>query len=78
MVPERGGAADIADPGLGETYEPGDSDSFCEAVLNMISRDRNDLVEATKNAAENDIVTMEGHFRMLFETYQELLDTKDS
>ena len=78
VVPERGGAADIAYPELGETYKPGDSDSFCEAVLNIVSRDRNELVEATTRSAENDIVTMEGHFKMLFETYQELLDTKGS
>lgn len=76
VVPERGGAADIANPDLGVTYEPGDSESFSEAVLNITDRNREDLVEATKKAAENDIVTMEGHFKMLFETYQELLDTK--
>jgi len=78
VVPERGGAADIANSELGETYKPGDSVSFSEAVLNIVSRDRNELVEATTRSAENDIVTMEGHFKMLFETYQELLDTKGS
>ncbi|SMO91333.1 glycosyltransferase [Gracilimonas mengyeensis] len=76
VVPERGGAADISKPTFGETYTPGDASSFKKSLLRIIQQDRKQLVEATKKAAENDIVTMEQHFEMLFDTYQELLDQK--
>ncbi|MBD3616342.1 MAG: glycosyltransferase [Gracilimonas sp.] len=78
VVPRRGGAADIANPEIGETYDTGDAESFKKAVLKLVHRDRKKLVEATKIAARNDIVTMEGHFEMLFETYARLLENKHS
>ncbi|MEX0723792.1 MAG: glycosyltransferase [Gracilimonas sp.] len=76
LVPDRGGAADIANPEIGETYETGDAASFTKNLLKLVERDRNELVEATKSAAKNDIVKMRGHFELLFETYQELLDNR--
>lgn len=76
VVPERGGAADIAKPGFGQTYPPGDDERFKQSLLKIIKQDREQLVAATLRSAEKDIVTMEQHFRMLFDTYQQLLDEK--
>lgn len=76
VVPERGGAADIAKPAFGETYKPGDVGLFKKSLIDIVEQDRDKLVEATKKAAQNDIITMEGHFKMLFQKYQELLDNK--
>ncbi|HET8865376.1 MAG TPA: glycosyltransferase [Gracilimonas sp.] len=76
VVPQRGGAADIANSKMGKTYKTGDSGSFKESILKIIKKDRDKLVQAAKEAAENDIIKMEKHFRMLFETYQDLLDKK--
>lgn len=78
LVPRRGGAADISNPDIGETYETGNASSFTENLLNLVEKDRKKLVNATKLAAEKDIVTMRGHFELLFKRYQELLDKDQS
>ncbi|MEX0719027.1 MAG: glycosyltransferase [Balneolaceae bacterium] len=78
VVPHLGGAADIAQPELAETYTAGDSKSFANALLKLISRDRNELVEACKEAANNSIGTIEEHFELLFSEYERLIELKKS
>ncbi|MDR9418901.1 glycosyltransferase [Gracilimonas sp.] len=76
IVPERGGAADIATDKIGVTYKPGDKTACAQAIKEMLKKDRGEMVEATKVAAEHEIFNMEDHFRKLFETYQKLLSGK--
>jgi alpha-1,6-mannosyltransferase len=78
LVPDRGGAANITNSDIGETYETGNARSFTENLLRLVEKDRKKLVNATKIAAEKDIVTMRGHFELLFKRYQELLDKNQS
>lgn len=78
LVPDRGGAADIANTDIGEIYATGSKESFAENLLSLVKKDREKLVKAASKAAQNEIVTMRGHFKLLFETYQELLDKNQS
>ncbi len=76
IVPDMGGAADLANPEYSEVYEPGNPDAFADSVLRMLARDRTELSNATAKAAEHQIGTMEQHFENLFELYQSLLDRR--
>lgn len=74
VVPERGGAADLADHSYAEKYLSGEPKAFARALLKIISRDRDTLVENCLVAAEKQVGTMDDHFRKLFSTYQSLID----
>ena len=76
VVPDRGGAEDIAKPEISETYRPGDESAFKEALLKIISRDRNKMVEACSVVAKDDIGTMDDHFELLFKEYEQLVQQK--
>ncbi len=76
VVPSRGGAGDIANPDIAETYTAGDSESLTKAILDITSRDRDELVAACKMAARDDIGTMDDHFSLLFEKYEKLVEQK--
>jgi alpha-1,6-mannosyltransferase len=78
LTPHRGGAADLAGSGYAETYKAGDSHGFTESLLQLLARDRGKLVKACEQAAKNDIGTMDDHFEQLFDTYQRLVDEKQS
>jgi alpha-1,6-mannosyltransferase len=73
VVPQRGGAADLASQGYAETYEAGDADTLAQALKRLIDRDRSSLVEACNKAAEDEVGTMEDHFELLFDTYQNMV-----
>lgn len=76
IVPGRGGAEDIAKPEISETYETGNPEKLKEAILKIISRNREELIEACKKVAEHEIGTMDDHFKLLFQKYQALVDEK--
>ncbi|MEX0845186.1 MAG: glycosyltransferase [Balneolaceae bacterium] len=76
VVPKRGGAADIANPKFAEIFKAGDASTLKEAILKIISRDRNELVKESLIAANNNIGTMDDHFNMLFDEYKRLIDEK--
>jgi alpha-1,6-mannosyltransferase len=78
VVPKRGGAGDIANPDIAETFKAGDSSSLKKALLDIISRDRDELVEACKLAASDDIGTMDEHFKLLFKNYKQLVEQKNT
>jgi alpha-1,6-mannosyltransferase len=78
IVPNFGGAADLADPGYAETYTAGAPKEFAEAIIRMLNRNRDDMVKACAKAAESKIGTMDTHFKQLFEVYAELLAKKKS
>lgn len=76
VVPNKGGATDMADPAYAETYEPGDEKALSKALLNITERNRDDLTKACKETGEPSIGTMDDHFRQLFKVYQEMVDLK--
>ncbi|MDG5765868.1 glycosyltransferase [Balneolales bacterium ANBcel1] len=76
IVPAHGGAGDLADSEYSEVYEPGDSVDLSKAILRMLDRDRPAMVRACAVAAEHSIGTLDDHFRMLFETYQNMVDKR--
>jgi alpha-1,6-mannosyltransferase len=78
VVPDRGGAEDIANPEIAETYHPGDEAALKDALLKIISRDRTKMVEACAKTAKEGIGTMDDHFELLFKKYEELVQQKNS
>ncbi|MBW2404164.1 MAG: glycosyltransferase, partial [Deltaproteobacteria bacterium] len=74
MVPNQGGAADLADPSYSETYAPGDVADCAVAIGALLDRDRDMLVAACARAAQQDVGTMDDHFDQLFELYERLID----
>jgi alpha-1,6-mannosyltransferase len=74
IVPNQGGAADLADPSYAETYEPGDAVDCARAIEALLARDREELGRACAAAAEHEIGTMEGHFQQLFALYERLIE----
>ena len=69
IVPDIGGAADLAGPGWSETYTPGDVQGCAAAIRRMLARDRTSLRDAATDAATTRIATMGQHFEQLFALY---------
>lgn len=76
IVPDTGGAADLANPDYSETYTAGDADGFKNATLRLIARNRTQLQKACATAAQNDIGTMDTHFEQLFAVYADMVKKK--
>jgi alpha-1,6-mannosyltransferase len=72
VVPNVGGAADLADPAHSETYTPGRPGQAAAALLRLLGRDRAALAEGCR-AARDRIGTMDDHFVHLFEHYEQLV-----
>jgi alpha-1,6-mannosyltransferase len=70
VVPDRGGAFDLARPGYAEDYPPGDSKACAAAIRRLLSRDRPLLQLACADAATHQIRSMDEHFQALFELYE--------
>jgi len=69
IVPDAGGAFDLARPGFAEIYKTADHDSAVDALRRFLSRDH----EAMRQAAiEAKLTTPHGHFERLFGIYREL------
>jgi len=75
IVPDTGGAADLAGPGYAVTYKPGDAHAAAAAILALLGRDRGTLSAAALAAAAR-IGDIEGHFDKLFAVYAEALKAK--
>lgn len=73
VVPEVGGAEDLAYPSWSETYEPGDIAGCGEAIVRLSRRDPSSLREAVLGARENRVRSIEEHFEALFELYAGML-----
>jgi alpha-1,6-mannosyltransferase len=73
IVPDQGGAADLADPSYSETYAPGDIAACGAAIEALLDRDRDALVAGCARAARHEIGTMDDHFRQLFGLYERLV-----
>jgi alpha-1,6-mannosyltransferase len=69
VVPDAGGAKDLADPAYAELYPPGDAQACAEAVERMLARDRQATGRAAAEAADARVATIDQHFEGLFARY---------
>jgi len=76
VVPDFGGAADLADSACAETYEAGNVDACAAAIRRLLARNPVQLRLACARAAAERIGTMDDHFRELFAFYQRLVDER--
>jgi alpha-1,6-mannosyltransferase len=72
VVPDRGGAADLARPEHAETYSAGDAQACAAAIERLLRRDRIALRQAARHAAETLVRSQDAHFAHLFQTYAAL------
>ena len=72
IVPNVGGAGDLAGAGHSESYTPGDVKGCTDAILRMLDRSPDELKAACAEVARDGIGTMADHFDQLFELYEGL------
>ena len=73
IVPDRGGAADLADPRYAEIYAAGDVEDCAAAIERMLLRDPVELQRSCATVGEGKIGTMADHFSQLFRCYEKLV-----
>jgi alpha-1,6-mannosyltransferase len=73
IVPDRGGAAELADASCAELYPPGDADACARAIERLLDRPRAVLSLAAGVHAARAVRDLDHHFRDLFALYGELL-----
>jgi len=73
VVPNNGGAAELATPGCAETYGAGDSSGCAEAIHRLLRRPPALLKTAALDAARG-LGTPDDHFRGLFAHYARLIE----
>jgi alpha-1,6-mannosyltransferase len=79
VVPNQGGAFDLAHPTYAESYPPGDSKACAVAIRRLLGRDRTRLQAACADASAHQIRSMDEHFEALFRLYEQRLgDRKQS
>ncbi len=78
VVPNQGGAFDLARPSYAESYPPGDSKACAAAIERLLKRDRPMLQRACAEAATHQIGSMDEHFAKLFELYEEKLGDRQN
>ncbi|MDR3527614.1 MAG: glycosyltransferase [Rhizomicrobium sp.] len=76
VVPNSGGAADLASPAYAETYTPGDAAAAAKSLLTLLSRDRAELSVAACAAAKRRIGDLDSHFDTLFGLFTLALQRK--
>ncbi|MDD9944769.1 MAG: glycosyltransferase [Myxococcales bacterium] len=69
IVPNRGGACELARPSFAELYEPGDAVGCAEAIARLTARDRSVLRAACLEQGCQHIFDVPSHFEALFRTY---------
>ncbi|PWN06171.1 glycosyltransferase [Rhodohalobacter mucosus] len=72
VVPDRGGAVELAGKEYSEIYATGKQDELAEALLSISNRDRSELCQAALQAAEDLICTVDEHFDLLFSIYEKM------
>jgi alpha-1,6-mannosyltransferase len=72
VVPDRGGAAQLCRPELGETYTAGDAPACAAAILRLLARDRQALGLAARAHAAELVPDLDTHFARLFALYSAL------
>ena len=73
IVPDRGGAADLADPRYAISYKTGDMAACTAAIHTMLDSDLPVMHREAKAAADAKVVTMDTHFERLFDHYEKLV-----
>lgn len=71
VVPEAGGAGELAAPGYAETYPPGNAQAAAQALLRMLARDRGAASAAAAAAGQTRVGDIDAHFDKLFAFYEE-------
>jgi alpha-1,6-mannosyltransferase len=71
IVPDAGGAGDLAAAEYAETYAPGDTTSAAKAILDVLARDRAVLSCAALEAGRR-VGDIESHFEKLFALYEQI------
>ncbi len=73
IVPDVGGAADLARPAYAETYPAGNVAACTHAIGRLLERDARQLRRAALGAASRYVRCPDEHFKALFEHYQTLV-----
>ncbi len=73
IVPDRGGAHDLAEDSYAISYKTGDLEQCRNAIHKMLDSNLPALHKAAHHAAERKVVTMATHFERLFDHYQQLV-----
>ena len=76
IVPDRGGAADLAEESYAVSYKTGDLEDCTQAIHEMLDKDLPSLHRAAFDASQRKVVTMATHFERLFEHYGRLASQK--
>ncbi len=76
VVPDAGGAGDLAASAYAQTYAPGNSNSAAKAILDLLGRDRAIMSHAAVEAGRQRIGDIESHFEKLFAAYAEVVQRK--
>ena len=76
IVPDRGGAADLADPRYAVSYKTGDMAACITAIHTMLDSDLPTMHREAKAAADTKVVTMDTHFERLFDHYEKLVSMR--
>lgn len=76
IVPDAGGAGDLAAAEYAETYSPGDLNSAANAILRLLGRDRAALSRAALEAGQRRVGDIESHFEKLFAFYAQAAHRK--
>ncbi len=76
VVPDAGGAADLAGPDYAERYPPGEPEALRAAIVRLLGRDPEALRAGCARAAREKIGTMDDHFEGLFALYEQLVAEK--
>jgi alpha-1,6-mannosyltransferase len=76
IVPNAGGAGDLAGAEYAETYAPGDPNAAAAATLRLLKRDQAGLSCAALEAGQRRIGDIEGHFEKLFTFYGQAVHRK--
>jgi alpha-1,6-mannosyltransferase len=76
VVPDRGGASDLARPAHAETYRAGDAAACAAAIQRLLARVPPRLHAAARQAADELVASTEQHFTRLFRTYEALRDAR--
>jgi alpha-1,6-mannosyltransferase len=76
IVPNAGGAGDLASPDYAETYPPGDAAAAAKAILDLLARDRANLSSAALDTGKRRIGDIESHFEKLFALYEQAVKSK--
>lgn len=72
VVPDAGGAADLADAAYAETYRAGDATQCAAAIRRVLMRPHGSLRSAARQLGRARVLDADAHFERLFALYAEL------